>query len=394
VVSLSFKSLPITLRYLLPLALLAGLAYAGVRWGIRAWENSHARLAVVDTDGAPLQEAQLEFFVYDESPWAPSPTPLLATLELGGPDVMTLDWDQVPGEALVRVRAPEYGIAFGYLESGGDVGEVRMGSPVPVEGRVLTASGRPVSDASIVGLGGGPRGVPLAETVSGADGRFRLEDISGSISNVMLRVRKEGYAILHEKMWRRTERDRDLRLERTFPVVGKIEGFPGSDYSALRILVYKLPGVETRVLSDGTFYLDHLPPKTHVQLLVHGLAPGYTHRGARGTAGGEDLAIQVTRSASLRGQAIFAETEYPAAGAIIYHENGPSGRPLVTADSSGWFSLDDLPAGEVWLYASGRFREVAIVDGVRKTEWVDRSGSRSVLVEEGQDLNGIEILIY
>ena len=48
---------------------------AVVRWGIRAWENSHAWLAVVDTDGAPLREGQLEFFVYDDSPWAPSPTP-------------------------------------------------------------------------------------------------------------------------------------------------------------------------------------------------------------------------------------------------------------------------------------------------------------------------------
>ncbi len=187
------------------------------------------------------------------------------------------------------------------------------------------------------------------------------------------------------------DRTPDLELRRSRPVIGSVDGLPSPEVS-VRILTYKLPGVETEVLENGTFRLHHLPPETPVQLLVDGLPPGYTHRGVRVTAGSEDVAIHVTQSANLRGRALFADTDLPAAGAVVYHENGPSGRRVATADENGWFSLTDLPSGEVWIHASATSTEVSQVDGVLRE--VERSGRRSVEVDEGRDLNGVEIRIF
>lgn len=320
--------------------------------------------------------------------------PIVTTIELSGPKVMTLGWEQVPGEAVVRVRAPGYGVGFGFLESGGDIGSVLVGPPVTIEGRVLDAERQPVSDAVIVGMGGGPRGVPLAETVSGVDGTFRLEGLSASLATVTLRVLHEGYAVLHETVWRNGDEDRDLRLQTTAPVSGSVTGLSGIDPSTLRILAYNVPGVSADVGPDGSFRLDFLPPEAEVLLLVHGLPRGYTHRGTRASAGSEGVSIQITRAAQLVGRVIMAETEGPAAGAIVYHENGPSGRQTAEADASGRFTLDGLPAGEVWIHASARSREVVQVGGARDTRVIELSGRRSVEVEDGENLTGVEIRVY
>lgn len=354
---------------------------------MESWRSSHAWIAVADGEGNPLPGAKLEFFRFDDSPAAPSPAPLISTLE-ASPDVMTLDWDQVPGEALVRVSVPGYGVGFVYVESGGEVGRASLGPPMSLQGQILTVGERAVADATVVALGGGTRGVPLVEATSSSDGRFVLQGLSDEIARVDLRIRKEGFTILHDTMWGGDE-EKVLQLHSTQPVSGRVEGLDG-DFSGLKILTFKVPGVETSILEDGVFLLDHLPTETDVQLIVHGLPAGYTHRGVHVKAGTRDIAIQVTPAVKLMGRAVFADTDRPAVGARIYHENGPGGREIATADSGGWFSFSELPLGEVLIHASTQ--QTTMIDGVKMT--IDRTGSRTLEIGEDRDLGGVEIRIY
>ena len=195
----------------------------------------------------------------------------------------------------------------------------------------------------------------------------------------------------HETMWSHEE-DKVIRLRRTHPVAGDIEGLEG-DLSGLKILAYKLPGVETSVFSGGAFLLDHLPPERVVQLLVHGLPPGYTHRGVQVRAGDREVRVEVTPTVNVSGRAVFADTERPASGANVYHENGPSGREVVAADSNGWFSLSGLPLGDVMIHASTKTREIG-ENGGPGSRTVNRAGSQSLQLEELRDLKGVEIRIY
>jgi hypothetical protein len=301
---------------------------------------------------------------------------------------MTLDWDQVPGEALVRVSAPGYGVGFVYVESGGEVGRASLGPAMSLRGQILTVGERAVADAVVVAFGGGTRGVPLAEATSSSDGRFVLEGLSDEIARVDLRIRKEGYTILHDTMWGGDE-EKVLQLHRTELVSGRVEGLE-ENLSDLKILTFHVPGVETSVLEDGVFLMDHLPTDTDVQLIIHGLPAGYTHRGVHVSAGDRDIAIQITPAVKLMGRVVFADTDRPAVGARIYHENGPAGRETATADSGGWFSFSELPLGEVLLHASTQ--QTTTVNGVKRT--IDRTGSRTLEVEGDRGLSGVEIRLY
>ena len=77
---LRLKSLPFTIRYGLPAAVIIFLAVVGYR----SWAGNFTYLSVVGTSGAPVARGTLEFFVYDDSRAARSPTAKLGELTFEG----------------------------------------------------------------------------------------------------------------------------------------------------------------------------------------------------------------------------------------------------------------------------------------------------------------------
>jgi protocatechuate 3,4-dioxygenase beta subunit len=131
-------------------------------------------------------------------------------------------------------------------------------------------SGAPVAGAKVTALSGATRG---AEGTTGADGRYKLEDVAADVTTV--EVSADGYAQLSQQVGASGSLDAVLRpdvLKGT--VVDKASGKPIRN--ATIIATTALPGTDvsfTRIQgsADGAFTLDGIPEEGYLQVL----APGY-----------------------------------------------------------------------------------------------------------------------
>lgn len=372
----------------MPAAILAVLLWLAIQSLI----PRYAEVRVVRADGEPVGAGVLEVFALREAGGDPSPGERLGEVAFESGERIRLDEDLVRDQALLRVRVPGLGLDYSYVELDGEPVAIRLGAPRTIRGRVLGPDGKGAAGARVLALGGGRRGVVLLETTTDADGGFRLEGISSLVNHLVLRVFFEACAVLDHDWDTAAPADGlELRLRRTRPVAGRVVAPPEVRLEGLVVRVYHLPGVETRVLGDGRFLLDHLPPPPlRGRLLLAGLPEGYTHRKTLAAAGESGVTIEVLPASRVRGRVVYGAGGEPAPYAAVVHEHGPSGEHVAYADENGIFSIDRVPPGRIVLRAER-------VDRWRRADGMVTShiaqGVRVVEVARGEDREGVEIRI-
>jgi len=415
---------PVTIKFGVPLLLAVFAAVVG--W--RSWQASRAYLSVVDAGGAAVGEARLEFYRHDESPDAASPTERLGELRRSSAGSFSVGSDLVPGAAVVRVSVPGSGIGFGFAQTGRTTA-LSVGPPITVRGQLTDSRNQPVAGARVVAFGGGSRGVPLVETESGEDGRFVLEGISKTVAYPLIRVIRAGFAVEEKEIYLEREHDLAIQLRETAPGRGRVVaelagaerpgGAPGSgggdgpglplDLEGLEVRVFHVPGLTTRTGPGGVFRLDELPPSpTRCFVLLSTLPRGWTHRRCPIRAGGPDVTLEVSPSATVRGRVVNGNTGFGVGWAKVLHEHGPAGMEVVQCDGAGFFEIGRVPPGPVELRADvvveRRIRKDgslgAVVgdsirsDGVRRSKKALIQGRTDLLIVPGEVREGVEIRVY
>ncbi len=349
--------LPATLRYGRPII---GLVLAGVfgwphlqaLW--RSFMPQYAQLQVTDVNGQALPKVQLEIFVWDETHYAPSPSPLLTRLAYSGPTGVPMKFSaaQIPERALLRVSCAGYGCDYVSLTLGDAPTTLSLGSPVSLEGGVSSSNGAPLRGVQIQAFAGGRRGVVLAEGTSDLHGQYHLQGYSSQVGELLLRVTAAGYQ-LQEKHWvphPYEPIDLDFKLKPVPPILGQIHVPAEVSAADLQVCVFNQPGLLAKVRADGSFVLHGLGPDRKHRLLLYNLPEGYTHRKIILAPGQRFASVRVDQAKQLRGRLLRSGN--PVVGANVYHEHCPQGREIAVTDATGEFILHSLPTGEVELRAS------------------------------------------
>jgi len=364
-----FRRMPVSLRYGLPLAVVAVLVAAF--WPqicelARSLLPSYARLELLDHQGQPLRHAQLQFFAYDITSFGPSPTRLLSEMELDVEDsgVIELGAEHMPEEAFVRIAATGHGVDFRHLRRGSKkVATAKLGKPMQVSGTVRSVSGQPLEGARVLAIGGGdPRGVLLREVRSDKTGAFTLPDLSDRIRVLVVRVLLEGFGVAEKTWWQEpTHREPleeekakarlDFELRPIPPATGRVllpEGVPAQD---LELRVHQLPGVSAKIDEDGSFTLHHLAKEdaTIFRLLVANLPAGYTHPRVLARPGESDVTIPIRKTVTVTGNAVEAGDNQPVTAGLVSHEHGPRGGEQCRLGADGSFRLEHVPPGDIEL---------------------------------------------
>ncbi|MEM7205810.1 MAG: carboxypeptidase-like regulatory domain-containing protein [Planctomycetota bacterium] len=366
----------------MPLLLVGG----GAGFGYSEWAASRAEVSVVSTGGAPVVAAHLEFFAFDESVAAASPSARLGQARVTE-GAGLVGRELVPGEALVRVRADGFGVGYVLARSGAAV-TCALGPPVELSGLVMGPDQRGVFGAKVLALGGGAHGVVLAEAETNRAGTYRLAGLSSSLPSIHARVLAPGFAVAEQLQWFDQEQE-PIELVATQPVTGRVLGLRETKPDWLSVQAMSVPGVQAQLGPDGSFTLLHLPPApTTVRLLVAGLPEGWTHRQVTARAGDDEVEIQVERAASVEGVVVDLATGTGIAGASVRHEHGPNGVQVATCDGSGVFRIGRLPSGLVEVQAIVR-RSKAKGRGRARPTW--HGGAARLDLAEGEELSGVAI---
>lgn len=361
--------------------------------GVREWRAGRVTLTFVRSDGAV---PPLELTIYPDrlTFTAPSPPPPIGQLVLDGENSATLDGDLVPDRAVVRYRGDGVGAGIVFVELGGDPAPIELGAPRAVEGRVgepigfwsfgwRSAGLRPIADAEVIAMAGGERGIPVASTTSGEDGRFVLSGIGADVHPLSLRVRAAGYELAHLPVPAR---------DATAPVVaaiqptkvlrGLVRAPAAVDLTSLCVLARGLPGVQTSPAADGSFELDHLPPEAEPRLLVHGLGDFYGSSEVRADRDGS-VRLDVLAAGVVRGRVVDGESGTPIAGALVF----PGDATAVRSAADGTFELVQVLPGRVELTAQYEQREKK-----RRRKKV-RFGRTRIEVRGGETLDGVVLTV-
>lgn len=286
---------------------------------------------------------------------------------------------------------------------------------VPVAGVVVDRAGVPIAGAEvIVDPAVALDGVPVARTVSDADGRFAIATPWHEVAVIVARA--PGYADAAELIdprGRRGARPEALVLTLTDcadRVEGRVRDAGGGAVpeAVIRRLV---PGTAGRyqpaVVGDGEGRFSMcLPPGT--SSLVIG-APGYEHV-VREVAAHQTQVIDVALvpEARLSGQVVDAATGAPLGAAqltlwpTLRHPGGPAERSALTG-ADGRFTLDGLAAGRFQLTAWAAGHVTAIIDDVAIRPAVDAADHdlalvpattlRGVVTAAGQPVSGAEVFL-
>jgi hypothetical protein len=348
-------------------------------------------VAIVDSERVPVARGVLEFFAFDDSRVAGSPTEKLGELSFEGEGPFAVGPELVPDEALVRVRAEGYGMGYGYLRRGDGVQVCDLGPPARLRGVVRGPDGAGAAATRVQAFGGGPHGVLLVDAVTDAEGRFEIAGFSSTLAYLRLRVFKEFCAVAAQDAWLDADGEVELTLVRTRPVAGRVVTAHDVSVQGLRVQADSVPGVETRTDADGSFELDHLPaPPAKTRLVLGSLPEGYTHQLTLVSPGTGDLVIRVFRSGAVEGRVVEAAGGPGVRGATVVHEHGPRGREVARCDETGYFRIGRSPPGGVAL-------ETVVWDRAPDASGVPRSTTRTGLVtlelEEGEVRTGISIAV-
>lgn len=377
--------------------ILAPIAIVTAGWlSFRAWKGSRTVVTFVGAGGAPVPPLELQLFHEQLAFTAPSPpTPYFTQLLADGNEIV-FGADEVPQSALLRYSGKGIGVGFASITRGRPA-EIRLAAPGSVEGRVGTAAGlyamglrtlgmEPVVGARVVAMGGGEHGIALCESVTDAEGRFRLEGFSSDLPALGIRVLAKGYALAFSSQFLEADLSVVVPMLSTQSIRGRVTLPDGVSHERLRVLAKGLPGVESVVAADGSFELDHVGPTLEPRLLVHGLPTGLTHAQVNAHAGQEGIAIKVVPDVVIRGRVIERMRQSPMAGAMVWHDSGPNGGVTVQADDDGRFEIRGAPAGQLMLRAQCTIRTE---DGEKET----LAGERSIAIEAGKELGEVVVRV-
>ena len=378
--------------------ILAPFAIASVGWfAYRDWQRSRTVVTFARTDGEKVPQVELELFDDTMSFAMPSPpSPYAKRVLEAGEGSIVFGPEDLPGSALLRYSGQGIGIGYATISRGEQI-EVRLAAPAATEGRVGKVSGmyamglrtlgmEPVAGARVVAMGGGERGIALCETVTDAEGRFRLEGFSSDLPMLGIRVLAKDCALAFSNQFLEPGVSFVVPMLATRPLRGRVELPEGKSAAGLRVLAKGLPGVEAKVAGDGAFELDHVPPNLEPRLLVHGLPNGLTHAQVNAHAGQEGVAIVVQPEVTFRGRVVERMRQAPMGGAMVWHDCGPGGGVTVQADGDGRFSIHGAPPGELVLRA-----QCSIKNDEGDTDTL--SGERKIVLEVGKDPGEVMVRI-
>ncbi|MGE0142415.1 MAG: hypothetical protein AB7I19_04070 [Planctomycetota bacterium] len=347
------------------------LAVLGVVAGVVLGQlRARPQIVVKITKGAGVA-AEVELFAIADSPTAPSPTPRLGSARTSDDGHTWFDVDLPAEGCLVTASAPGLGIGYGKLEPTGRSSPVELAPPRPVRGAVRDLLGKPVHDADILVLGGGPRGVPLARCRSDHGGEFLVDTIAANVIHWHVRVFARGFAIGGLDWVADAEAPLLVRLEETQPARGRLVAEdPSLRLDGIAVRVLRLPGLSTVTNADGRFELAAIPPAPmRIHPVLDGLPEDYTCPSVWLSAGRE-VEIPVMRAERVRGFVVHGITGKGLPGVQVFHEAGPFCLEATRTDDDGRFELGRVPHGDV------EFR--AILDRRQARRYFGR--------EEGSDL--------
>lgn len=383
-----FGSLPVTIRYGVPLAALVGI-------GLAVWKALPKNIAVhaVGFLGAPIDPAglQVEVFPFDDSGAGQYPPQAVAQLTAdSGGRLAILAAQLGPDGSHLRAKTTNHGIVVGHVDAHRERVTLELGEPRRYSGLVVDTSGKALGGARVQVLTH-RYGCLVCEATSNPTGEVVLDPISSSSTFFTLRTTVSGYSVDNRDVQFVTDEPFEVVLQQTRPVDGAIVTPTDVRPDTLELRAYRVPGVTTKPLADGGFFLDSLPlPPTNVRLVLAGLPPGFTHEECLVTAGQQKVEVRVTRAAKVRGVVVTADRDIGVPAAYVEHGHGPAGKTGTYTDGSARFELDFVPPGRIRIEASGGQTRRMGKDGVER---VTSSGFALVDVEEGKDVEGVVIRI-
>ncbi len=375
------------------LAAIAGL----VALGVRHWQAGRVTLTFVHATGA-VPPLELTVFADRLTFTGPSPPAALGQRQVEGASA-TLAGDLVPERAVVRYRGDGVGAGIVFVTLGDDIAPIELGPARTIRGSVVEPLGfwafgwrpagtRAVGGAEIIAMAGGEQGIEIARTVADENGDFVLPGIAAAVDALSLRVRAPGFELGHVDVSThrpRTSADPDIvvaPVRRTKPVRGRVLGPDDVDLEGLWVLARGLPGVQVRPDADGTFELDHVPPRAQLRLLVHGLGPFFACADVRAEPGSVPE-LRIVPAGLVRGRVVDHETGEPIAGALVYAKNTAT----VRTDVHGHFELPHIEPGRVEVITQVETR-------TKKRRRQVRFGRADVDVRAGAEQAGVEIQVH
>ncbi|MCB9870318.1 MAG: hypothetical protein H6836_00910 [Planctomycetes bacterium] len=352
--------MPAYRKVLIPglLASAFGISYREplVEW-VRSLRPASCSVVLIDDADQPVvPRGRIDVFELDRSSHLPSPAPLLGSIALSGEapgEEIEIDSRRFPPSIQLRFHVPGFGVDYRSVELATDrTYRMQLSEPVTVRGCVRNAH-QPLAGARVLALGGGPRGVLLAEARTDADGCYRLVGIARAAKWFTFRVLLPGYTMC-ERDYRleakdREAGDRDFYLDPVPPVCGVVHGPSDLPLDGLEVGALVLGGLRAAVATDGSFELHHLRAGQGVRLLVRGLPPEFTQRAVRAAAG-ERVVIEVCRRAELRGKVVSRQARFGLGGVEVWHDDSDRGTEMVRTDASGNFQLQHAPTGSLVLH--------------------------------------------
>ena len=314
----------------------AATASAAVTGRVISSEGQPVAGAAVASYALETQEARAERLVAGQDRHA------LATVTSGADGSFRLD----SAEAVVAIGVRAEGFAPAMVAAGpGESPTLRL-KPAPTRRGTVTASGRPVPDATVAWLASwqDPQSAELV-VHSAKDGAYEVPDPDRWASGVA--VVHRDFALLlatPEAKW-------GSRLSQELTAGASLQGQvvdekSGRGLAGATVWVNGWP--RARSAADGTFTIPHAPTEEKHILARTGDMAGTPK-------GGDRLVILAQPARRISGSVRDASTKQPIAGALVTAaDNAHETSITAFTDARGQYTLAPLPSGRYWAFASGR----------------------------------------
>lgn len=329
---------------------------------------------VVDEEGEPVEGAEVSVRSLDDASLVP-PTEGTTT-DVRGEATIEADDDDV-----IEARHPEHGVARGVVDFQAQIEKVvriqfnahaaqYYTGDGRIEGRVIDASGQPVSDALVAAMRGGRH--PRATVLSDAEGRFVLEGLDRG--RYFMRAAARGFAPVYRA---RVAVGSNVELQlgeegRLRGLVTSADGPVPGFAVAVERRVGNLQSNHAASVAEydpnGRFEVDGLASGRY---RVTASAPGYASAEAevevRAGSTADVGRLELGTPGGVRG--IVMSGEEPVSGARVSLEGRLGNAEMPTAqttltDASGAFSLTGLSPGRTSLIVAAEGHHARITSGI------------------------------